>query len=263
MNGKEEIFCQSWRLLCCVTCAKKRMKKNIFCLNLGGSINIDKISKGRISIPIQIWRQEWEMYLLAGRIGRRSPWRTARQPLRWDIPEKKNKKKYFDFIYFEFNSFFVFNFELCNISWPTTVAKVFSFSQGYEIIFWDFFHTMRQDLLPNPTPPSHPRALELLKEKSGTFLLATKSFIFRHATHMFMCVREPPNHTHTQHQKNKKQNKKKICIKLNKKTRRDFYERHRIFSLSSFLVKIYWLFALPPSLLLGWEKQNLWFRGIS
>ena len=60
---------------------------------------------------------------------------------------------------------------------------------------------MRQDLLPNPTPFSS--ALELLKEKSGTFLLATKSFIFRHATHMFMCVRGPPNHT--QHQKKQKQ----------------------------------------------------------
>jgi hypothetical protein len=128
-------------------------------------------------------------HLLAGRIGRRFPWRTARQPPHWDIPAKiKENKKNFDINFFfldliQFLRGICFQFWLPQ-PWPTTVAK--KFRRTWNNIFCFLFYNAPGFITESPPHPTHVLIrVELLKEKSGT-PLPTKSFIFRRAAYVYM-----------------------------------------------------------------------------
>ena len=92
------------------------------------------------------------------------------------LKKKNNKKKYFDFIYFEFNFFFVFNFELCNISWPTTVAKVFFFLSRIWNNILRFFSYNAPGFITESLPPSHPRDVGTAEREIRNLLVGHKKF---------------------------------------------------------------------------------------
>lgn len=134
MNGQQD-FRQSRRLLCCITPpppypSSQKIEPPQNCSRIN---NIDKMPFGSHSLSLRdnysnfplIKKEIEKMYhLLAGRIGRRFPWRTARQPPHWDIPAKiKENKKNFDINFFfpGFNSIPQRN--LFSILAATTVAN--------------------------------------------------------------------------------------------------------------------------------------------
>ena len=140
-------------------------------------------------------------------------------------------------------------------------SQSFSFSQGWNNIL-RFFFIQCARIYCRILPPSHPR-WNCWKRNPEPSCWPRK-VLYLDTPHICLCVYEDLPTTH----KIKKTKTKKICIKWNKKTRRDatggnflFYERRRIFSLFSFLVKIYWLFA--PLLLGRRRKTEFMIRGIS
>lgn len=139
-------------------------------------------------------------HLLAGRIGRRFPWRTARQPPHWDIPAKiKENKKNFDINFFfldliQFLRGICFQFWLPQ-PWPTTVAK--KFRRTWNNIFCFLFYNAPGFITESPTPPMFSSALSCWKRNPEP--RCPQKVLYLDAPHMFICAarerRTSQNHT--------------------------------------------------------------------